>query len=639
MKQLYVRLFAHAIASTSGNAALFAAFAGMLAVSAAWAAPAPIVLTGADRRPAISLDGDWAAIVDPYFSGLFSFHHEEKTDGWFLNRKAQPGDAFVTEYDFSKAAKLKVPGDWNTQRESLLFYEGPVWYERDFTYQPKEHTRVFLHVGAANYRSWFWVNGQKVCEHEGGYTSFNCEVTDAIHAGGNFVVAAVDNTRLADGVPTLETDWWNYGGLTRSVSLIELPETFIDQYDVHLANTPETTLKPHGNDFGLIGSIQLEHIDGWVHVEGGKAGDKVQIEIPELKSTGSGVLDANGRASVHLVVSDILRWSPETPKLYEVKITAGSDSITDLIGFRTVETRGTQVLLNGKPIFLRGIAIHAEAPYRTGRAYSDQDAETLLGWAKELGCNYVRLAHYPHDESMLRAADRMGLLVWSENPVYWALQFDNPKVLAKAEQQLDEEIGTSRNHASIILWSMANETPDTEARTRFIETEAARARELDPTRLITAALLVRSEGHTKMVDDPLGKALDVIGINEYVGWYEGKPETADATQWRIDYDKPLIVSEFGAGAKAGLHGSEDERWTEEYQANVYRHQLAMLNRIPQLRGMSPWILMDFRSPNRPLAGIQDYFNRKGLISEQGQKKQAFFVLQKAYVEKTVGRPE
>jgi beta-glucuronidase len=313
--------------------------------------------------------------------------------------------------------------------------------------------------------------------------------------------------------------------------------------------------------------------------------------------------------------------------------------IEDLIGFRTIETRGTEILLNGKPIFLRGVSIHAEAPYRTGRANTEKDAETLLGWAKELGCNYVRLAHYPHDETMLRAADRMGLLVWSENPVYWAIQWDNPTVLAKATQQLDEEINTSRNHAAIIFWSMANETPNTPARTKFIETLAGHARELDSTRLITAALLVRAEGHTKIIDDPLGTALDVIGFNEYIGWYEQHPESADTTDWRIDYQKPLIVSEFGGDAKAGLHGREDERWTEEYQANIYRHQFGMLNRIQNLRGMSPWILMDFRSPNRPLAGIQDGFNRKGLISDQGEKKKAFFVLQKAYKEKTVGRAE
>jgi beta-glucuronidase len=599
---------------------VLAAIAAAL-LSVCGAAPAPIVLTGADRRPITSLNGEWGAIVDPYFSGLFSFHHQERSEGWFMNNKYTPGESALHEYDFSRAPKLKVPGDWNMQRESLFFYEGPVWYERDFTYQTKEHTRVFLHIGAANYKSWFWVNGKKVCEHEGGYTSFNCEVTAAIHTGGNFIVAAVDNTRHEDGVPTLETDWWNYGGLTRSVSLIEVPETFIDQYDIHLSRAE--------------GSV----VEGWVHVEGGKQGAKVEVEIPELGAKTAAALNENGRAAIRLEVMSLERWSPETPKLYKVAVSAGQDSIDELMGFRTVEVRGTEILLNGKPIFLRGISIHAEAPYRTGRANTDKDAETLLGWAKDLGCNFVRLAHYPHDETMLRAADRMGLLVWSENPVYWALQFDNPKVLAKAEQQLDEEIGTSRNHAAIILWSMANETPNTDARTRFIETEAAHARELDPTRLITAALLVRGEGHTKIIDDPLGNALDVIGFNEYIGWYEQRPESADTTEWRVEYQKPLIVSEFGGGAKAGLHGGENERWTEEYQASIYRHQFGMLNRIPQLRGMSPWILMDFRSPNRPLVGIQDEFNRKGLISDQGQKKQAFFILQKAYKEKTVGKPE
>ncbi|HZB89055.1 MAG TPA: glycoside hydrolase family 2 TIM barrel-domain containing protein [Terracidiphilus sp.] len=595
--------------------------AALAASAAAQATSGTMVLTGADRRPAASLNGEWASIADPYFAGLFSFHHEEKKNGWFLNYKAKPGDPFPTEYDYATAPKLKVPGDWNTQREALLYYEGPMWYERGFTYTPKQHTRVFLHVGAANYQSLFWVNGKKVCEHEGGFTAINCEVTDAVHAGANFVVAAVDNTRHEDNVPGLETDWWNYGGLTREVSLTEVPETFIDQYDVHLERGEGST------------------IAGWMHVKDAAAGAKVEIAIPELSAKTAAATDGDGRAAFTLQVKGLERWSPETPKLYKVDLRAGADAVHELIGFRTIETRGTEILLNGKPIFLRGVSIHAEAPYRTGRAWSGQDAETLLGWAKQLGCNYVRLAHYPHDETMLRAADRMGVLVWSENPVYWALEFDNPIVLKKAEQQLDEEIGTSRNHAAIILWSMANETPNTAARTQFIETLAGRARELDPTRLITAALLVRAKGGTKIVDDSLGKALDVIGVNEYIGWYEGHPESADTTAWQIDYEKPLIVSEFGAGAKAGLHGGRDERWTEEYQANVFEHQLPMLNKIAQLRGMSPWVLMDFRSPNRPLAGIQDEFNRKGLISEKGEKKKAFFVLQKAYRDGTVGKAE
>jgi len=613
--------FSRGVARAVSMSAMFSVLSLAAADGMAQATSGTLVLTGADRRPATSLNGEWASIVDPYFAGLFSFHHEEKKNGWFLNSKAKPDDPFPTEYDFAKAPKLKVPGDWNTQRESLLLYEGPMWYEKDFTYQPKEHTHVFLHVGAANYHSWFWVNGKKVCEHEGGYTAFNCEVTTALQSGSNFVVAAVDNTRHEDNVPTLETDWWNYGGLTREVSLIDVPEAFIDQYDLHLERGEGST------------------IAGWVHVVGAHTGERVEVEIPELGAHATASTGEDGKAAIHFEVKGFERWSPETPKLYKVTVRAGADAVDELIGFRTVETRGTEILLNGKPIFLRGVSVHAEAPYRTGRAYSDKDAETLLRWAKELGCNFVRLAHYPHDETMLRAADRMGLLVWSENPVYWALEFDNPKVLAKAEQQLDEEINTSRNHAAIVLWSMANETPSNPARTQFIETLAGQARAMDATRLITAALLVRAQGATKIVDDPLGRALDVIGINEYIGWYEGHPESADVTQWDIAYQKPLIVSEFGADAKAGLHGRDDQRWTEEYQANVFRHQLPMLNKIAQLRGMSPWVLMDFRSPNRPLAGIQDEFNRKGLVSDQGQKKQAFFLLQKAYKDGTVGKAD
>jgi len=595
-------------------------------------APGSIVMTGADIRPSLSLDGPWGTVIDPYFSGLYSFHHVIKSNGFFLNQKANPADTRPIEYNFATAPRLTVPGDWNTQRPELMYYEGPVWYEHDFNYQPQSGRRVYLHVGAANYRSWFWVNGKPICEHEGGYTSFNCDATEALHAGANFIVAAVDNTRIADGVPTLETDWWNYGGLTRSLSLIEVPDAFIDQYDLHLAADVDHSTADHP---------AAEHpiIDGWVHVRGAAVGATVQIQLPELNSRTAAVVDSTGKAVFHIPAPGMVLWSPQAPKLYDVLLRTGQDSLHDLIGFRRIETRGSDILLNGKPIFLQGISIHAEAPYRTGRANTVKDAEALLGWARELGCNFVRLAHYPHDESMLRAADRMGLLVWSENPVYWAIQFDNPKVLAKATQQLDEEIGTSRNHASIILWSMANETPVTPQRTRFIGTLAHHARELDSSRLITAALLVRADGMNKIVDDPLATALDVIGVNEYIGWYEQRPESAEKTDWQIAFQKPLIVSEFGAEARAGNHGTADQRWTEEYQADVYRHQLEMLHRIPTLRGLTPWILMDFRSPNRNLPGVQDGFNRKGLISDQGEKKQAFYVLQKAYSEKSVGKSE
>ena len=583
-------------------------------VACAGPAPAqanPTVLVDVDHRKTMSLDGDWHSIVDPYGKGLYTFHRELRKDGFFLNGVPEAGSDGLLEYDFAKSPTLKVPGDWNTQSDLLYYYEGLIWYQRDFNYEPIAGHRTFLHIGAANYKSMTWVNGQPVCAHEGGFTAFDCDVSASVHAGKNFVVIAVDNTRLADGVPTLSTDWWNYGGLTRDVSLVDLPERYIDDYDLHL-NRARTA------------------IEGSVHVVGAVAGAPVTVSVPELKRAVTAAVGSDGRATISLAAAGLELWTPEHPRLYTVHLQAGDDALDDPMGFRTVEVSGTDILLNGKPVFLRGVSIHAEAPVRGGRANTDADAATLLGWAKELGCNYVRLAHYPHDERMTRAADRMGILVWSEIPVYWAEHFDDPTVLAKAKQQLHEEIRRDRDKASIALWSIANETPNTPERTAFLKTLAGEVRTQDPTRLVTAALLVRTANHEKYVDDPLGEALDVIGMNEYIGWYEGKPESADTTVWHIGYQKPLIVSEFGGGAKAGLHGPDTQRWTEEYQANIFRHQLPMLAKIPQLRGMSPWILMDFRSPLRQLPGIQDGYNRKGLISEKGVKKQAFFVLQGAY---------
>ena len=580
------------------------------------------VLAAVDHRHTVGLDGEWHVIVDPYGNGLYDSNGKARSGG-FARNLAQNDSTGPIEYNFAKSPTLRVPGDWNTQRESLMFYEGPLWYEKDFEYHITSGKRVFLHIGAANYRAFLWVNGQTICEHEGGFTGFDCEITQALRDGSNFAVISVDSTRLADGVPTRKTDWWNYGGLTREVSLVEVPERYIDEFDLHLKRG--TT----------------DEIEGWVHVVGAPTGSEVKVTL-EKDGQAEGVTgktEADGKAQIHLRDGKLQLWSPEHPALYQVILTAGEDRLEDEMGFRTIETRGTQILLNGLPIFLKGISVHAEAPYRTGRAFSEEDVETLLGWVHELGGDFVRLAHYPHSERMTRLADRMGILVWSEIPVYWACHFEDPVVLGKAESQLSEMIRRDRDKASVILWSVANETPANDTRTAFLAKLVNDVHKQDSSRLVTAALLVRTEGNTKIVDDPLGEVLDVLGTNEYIGWYERTAADADHTQWDIRYQKPLIMSEFGGGAKAGLHGDAATRWTEEFQANIYEHQLAMLNQIPQLRGMSPWLLMDFRSPLRLLPGIQDSYNRKGIISEDGHKKKAYFVLQKAYKENTVGHAQ
>jgi beta-glucuronidase len=577
----------------------------LLLAGIALAAPVPSTLIGnIPGRTTASLDGSWRIIVDPFDNGQAAHVYWDR----------KPGDkADRVEYSFDTSPVLNVPGDWNTQREQLMFYEGPVWYRRDFVYQKPTDSRVFVYFGAVEHQAKVYLNGEKLGDHEGGFTPFNFEVTSLLKEGSNDLVVEVNNTRRADAVPALKFDWWNYGGITRDVMLVQVPKTFIQDYSVQLKR----------------GSTH--EIAGWVQLNGAQVRQHVTLEIPEVHVRQTLKPDFGGLATFRLT-AQLELWSPEHPKLYDVVVSSGGDELHDQIGFRTIEVQGTNILLNGKPIFLRGISMHDEAPFREGRAFSPEDAQTLLGWVKELGCNVVRFAHYPHSENEVRLADRMGLLVWSEIPVYWDIDWQNPATLANAEEQLRDMIARDHNRAAVILWSLSNETPVKPERTQFLKQLAEDARALDSTRLITSAMnrVESTASDVRTLSDPLGEILDVLGLNEYMGWYTGRLEDTDTMQWKSAWNKPLIVSEFGAGAQAGRHGDKDEIWTEEYQENLYRHQLAMIQRIPNLAGLTPWVLMDFRSPARLLPGTQDYHNRKGLISNRGQRKLAFYFLQDFY---------
>jgi beta-glucuronidase len=368
-----------------------------------------------------------------------------------------------------------------------------------------------------------------------------------------------------------------------------------------------------------------------VQLTGANEPQRVTVEIPEAGIKVAISTDKAGRAEFHFSAK-LKLWSPSDPKLYDVILSGAGDRVKDQVGFRSIETSGNKILLNGKPIFLRGISMHEEAPFRNGRASSLEDDKILLGWVKELGCNFVRLAHYPHNEGMTRLADRLGLLVWSEVPVYWDTAWSNPATLADAQDQIRDNIARDQNRASVVLWSVGNETPIDPARTEFFKSNIAYVKQLDNTRLVTAALnrTDRAEPFVRAMNDPVGEYLDVLGMNEYLGWYEGKLADTEKMQWKFAYNKPLIVSEFGAEAPAGQHGDPGAIWTEEYQSGFYEQHIKMLTKIPSLAGMSPWVLMDFRSPRRLLPGVQDYENRKGLVSDRGEHKKAFYTLQKFY---------
>lgn len=577
----------------------------------------------AEGRSVLRLDGPWDAIVDPYDTGSLDYKSRPLHDGFWADRKpAGPMD--LVEYDFDASDKLTVPGDWNTQRESLYFYEGTVWYRNVFASEPSPGMRRFIRVGSANQRSAVWLNGQMLGENPVGFTPRSYEVTDAIREGDNSLVVRVNNRREPSSVPGMRTDWWNYGGLTRPVELLEVPATFVR--DAHAELTQDRV-----------------KVSGWVALDGPEAASR-RVRVSVGGSAVEFTTDAAGVAQWELARGGLGLWSPSSPELHELRaellgLGAGTDDVfTDRIGLRTIATEGGRVLLNGEAIGFRGVCVHEERIAGDGRSWSEGDARELAEELRALGCNFVRLAHYPHAEAVARVMDEAGIMVWAEIPVYWKLDYANPETLSEARSHLQGLISRDHNRASVVVWSIGNETEVNEASNAFRSALAEDVRRLDPHRLLAAALeprlTIRDGRVVKVVlDDPFGAEVDLLAINSYIGWYVGRVEDMRGLPVELGWDKPIMVSEFGADAKRGLAPKvegRDEIWTEAYQAKLYRETLAWFETMPNFAGCSPWILSDFRSPRRLLPGVQDHWNRKGLLDELGEPKEAYEVVRGTY---------
>ena len=580
------------------------------------------LIANVSARKTINLNGKWQYIIDPYETGFYDFRYQERNANdpeAYWNTDIPKNKTDRKEHGYSDKFTLNVPGDWNSQAAKFLYYEGTVWYKKSFDFiQSNPGDRAFLHFGAVNYRADVYLNGKKLGMHKGGFTPFNFEIpASLLKAKGNFLVVKVDNKRFNDEIPTVNTDWWNYGGITRDVALVIVPKNFIQDYSIQIAKR-----SPAEN---------AKQIEGWIKLNGSLApNEQIILQIPELKVQKE-IAATTDSIAFNFTVDNLQLWSLSNPKLYEVIITSRSDRVKEKIGFRTIEVQDKQVLLNGKPLFLRSICVHEEIPQRMGRAYSKQDALQLFKEVKELNANMVRLAHYPHNENMTRVADSLGILVWSEIPVYWTIDFGNAEVLGKAKEQLREMIGRDRNRASVIIWSVGNETPINDARTNFMKELAATAKTLDNTRLVSAALLSNTHDNVHIIDDPLGEYVDLVSVNEYLGWYGGLPSDCRTATWQVKYNKPLFFSETGAEALGGFHGDSLTRWSEEYQEWYYREQIQMMKRMPDnFVGLSPWILNDFRSPRRNNPIYQEGWNNKGLVSHTGKKKKAFYTLREYY---------
>ena len=391
--------------------------------------------------------------------------------------------------------------------------------------------------------------------------------------------------------------------------MIYLPKVYIKDFQI--------ALLPDGTFSKIQAEVKLsEELSGEAGLCIEELGIKSQISVTD--GAGTLVIEAGPEL-----------WSPDKPRLYDVTVSYMDDSVSDRVGFREIKVEKGEIILNGSPVFLRGISCHEES-VENGKALTDAERAENILLAKELGCNFMRIAHYPHSERMAKLADEIGMLLWEEIPVYWAIRFERDKTYEDARNQMRELMRRDWNRASVIIWSVGNENADTDERLKFMGGLAGCAHKEGGNRLVSAACLV--DGEKNVIADRLIEYLDVIGINEYCGWYTPDFEKLPQLMANSRPEKPVIITEFGADALAGHHGTVTDKGTEECQAYVYERQIEVLRKIDYIKGMTPWILYDFRCPRRT-SYIQNYYNRKGLCSaDKKYKKMAFYVLQKFYLE-------
>lgn len=548
-----------------------------------------------------SLNGYWNFCIDQYDSFLRAEWFKEKS-------KDAGGRDLPLDYDFEDWEKVVVPSCWNTENSEYFYYEGSAIYTRTFKYKNRGEKRLFIKFGAANYEAYIFLNKQIIGYHKGGSTPFFIEVTNYMEPYNRLTVV-VNNTRRKEQIPANNTDWFNYGGLYRDIEIVRLPDIYIKDFKINLLKESnfkrievavELNSEVSSNAILKINELNINEV---IAVEDGKGYKIIECE-PKL-------------------------WSPENPKLYNVELICGEDSIKEEIGFREISVKGSEIYLNGENIFLKGISCHEESVIN-GKAIKEEEIIENIKLAKEMNCNYMRLAHYPHTEKAAKIADKMGIMLWEEIPVYWAIDFDNPISFNDAKNQLLELIERDRNRASVIIWSVGNENADTDARLNFMKNLSIVAKEEDPTRLVSAACLV-DIAENKMVDR-LADYLDIIGINEYYGWYDPDFERLPKCFNNSHITKPVIISEFGADALSNNRGTYDELFTEDMQKDIYKKQIMTLKNIEYIKGMSPWILYDFRCPRRHNK-YQKGYNLKGLLSkDKKHRKLAYFIMQQFYSE-------
>jgi beta-glucuronidase len=574
------------------------------------------------------LDGLWRFRFDPGGEGM--------RQGWW--RGPLPG-----------AREMAVPASYNdlvtdaAEREHV----GDVWYQRD-VWVPATWAgrRIVLRCDAATHDGTVWAGEVQVAEHTGGYTPFEADVTALVTFGEPLRVTVRVNNELTMGTipPGVISDrpgghraqryfhdFYNYAGLHRSVWLYATPPSYLDGVTVTTEFDPESGA-------GLV-RYQAEVID-----DRGAYGTALTSAVLR-DAAGAVVARATGPAG-ELAVPDTRPWQPGDPYLYRLDLAHGQDEYALPVGIRTVRVAADQLLLNGRPIRLRGFGMHEDGALR-GKGHDDARMVrdfALLDW---IGANSFRTSHYPYAEEVLDYADRRGLLVIGETPAVGlhlslghmgdpgAQTFGPDRIGAAAaaahQAAITELITRDRNHPCVIAWSIANEPDTAEAASRdYFKPLVASARELDPTRPLCFANVATAPPEADVVTD----LFDLICVNRYFGWYVDTGDLAAAERDLEDelrawarHGKPIVVTEFGADALAGLHALPATIWSEDYQVALIAASLRVFRRIPEVIGEHVWNFADFataQAVHRPGG------NHKGVFTRDRQPKAAAWLLREMW---------
>ncbi len=561
-------------------------------------------------RQAIDLSGFWDFRFDPGSKGQAS--------GWARG--------------FSDARPIAVPASWNDQFEDGRDYLGNAWYETQFDmpmgFDPSRQT-IRLRFNSVNYLAEVWLNGECLGQHEGGHLPFEFDVTPRIQREGNLLVVRVEGELASERVPPGKIPSDSEKNFTKN----NYPDAFFDffpfcgiQRPVMLyATAPEAIA-----DVTVV--TDIEGSDGLVRAKISRAlGDEATACVT-LRGHGTDLsVDTSALSETvdtAMKVPNAAFWSPESPNLYELTVELRRDrAVFDRyvlpIGIRTIAIEGDQLLLNGKPIYLKGFGRHEDFAV-AGRGLVPAVIIKDYALMRWVGANSFRTSHYPYSEQMMDLADRLGFLVIDETPAV-GLYFRDDGLehrLQLCRQYTRELISRDKNHPSVIVWSLANEPhSDHPAAKPFFRTLYDLAKTLDPTRPTT---LVSRTG----IFEESFEFCDLLCLNRYYGWYsepgqleEGcirLSEELDALHAR--FHKPFVMTEFGADALAGWHAQPPEMFSEEFQAEMIARYIEALRSKRYVVGEHVWNLCDFKTGQaiRRVGGL----NLKGVFTRDRRPKLA-----------------